>query len=165
MHFLCPCYDAASLLSLPFPFWSRFRSLNENTFHLKQPIGSSIMLMAIYVASFVGMGIWTLFSSFPSTWVMGLPKPCRYWWENWHLVIRMHFVCNNVRTIPYLLLWLLQFWHWATFLLYLVSYNWNFFGLNYLSIYSIKQNVHTYCIYIDRHKYTVIHTYPFKLFR
>lgn len=49
----------------------------------------------------VGMGIWALFGSFSSSWVVGLPQPCRHWWENWYLVIRMHFVCNNVRTIPF----------------------------------------------------------------
>ena len=75
-----------------------------------------------FIACCVGMGIWALFSSFSSSWVVGLPQPCRHWWENWYLVIRMHFVCNNVRTIPFLLwLLLLYIWFWAAFLLYVVS--------------------------------------------
>lgn len=48
------------------------------------------------LVSYVGMGIWALFSTFPSSRVVGLPKWCRYWWENWYLVVGMHFVCNNV---------------------------------------------------------------------
>lgn len=45
---------------------------------------------------YLGMGIWALFGTLPSSWIVGLPKPCRYRWKNWYLVFGMHFVCNNV---------------------------------------------------------------------
>lgn len=49
---------------------------------------------------YIGMGSWTLFCTLQGSWAVGLPKPCWYWWENWYLVTRMHFICNNVRTDP-----------------------------------------------------------------
>ena len=45
------------------------------------------------------MGFRTLFCSIPSSWIVGLPKSCRHRWEDWYLVVRLHVVCHNVRTV------------------------------------------------------------------
>ena len=59
-------------------------------------------LLLILFSSHVGMGSWTLFCSYPSSWVVGLPKSHWYRWEDWYLVTRMHIICDNVRINIYL---------------------------------------------------------------
>lgn len=53
--------------------------------------------------SLLGMGIRALFSTFPSSWAVGLSKSGWHWWENRHLVIRLYFICNNVRKLIHLI--------------------------------------------------------------
>jgi len=49
----------------------------------------------IHIVS-VGMGCWALLCALSGPWIMGLPKPCWYWWEDRHLVSRMHPFCYHV---------------------------------------------------------------------
>lgn len=57
----------------------------------------------MYVCGYPGMGIWAYFSTFPCTWIVGLPKSMWYWWKNWYLVTRLYFICYNVRLLSTLL--------------------------------------------------------------
>lgn len=56
------------------------------------------LFQLLFMDWFVGMGSWALYCDVPSTWIMGLSKPCRHWREDRYLVSRVHFICNNVRT-------------------------------------------------------------------
>lgn len=48
------------------------------------------------------MGFRALFCTLPSSWAMGLSKPCGYRWKIRCLVIGLHSVCNHVRTVSFI---------------------------------------------------------------